>query len=138
MTRPTIAVAPREITDLAFRACRVGGCDASVADRVSADISHCEVQHGCGLTRLVALLTEDSVADTFGATQRRHLAHDRVGCSVECADADRARTDDPDIERAALAVGVHVDVDAWTALERRAADFVLSEDIIDVADTPTV
>lgn len=45
----TVVVAPREIVDLVFRASRVRGCDASVAERVATSIAYCEGQYGGGL-----------------------------------------------------------------------------------------
>lgn len=138
MTGSTIVVAPREITDLAFRACRVGGCDPSVADRIALDVTHCEVHRGCGLDRLAALLSDEALADTFRSTQRARLDDGRSGCCIECPCVDAPPEDDSGVGRAALANGVSVDVGSWTQIERVAVGFVLSEAIIDAADTPTV
>ena len=138
MTRSTIAVAPREITDLAYRACRVAGCDASVADRIAQDIAGCAVHRGCGVARLASLLSDHALVGTFRSTQMTHLEAGRSGCCVECEGVDSSSAVDPDVERVALANGLEIDPVAWVALENAASGFVLSEAIIDAADTPTV
>ena len=49
MTDDAVWVAPREIVDIVHRASRVHGCSASLADRIAADVAHCEIHHGGGL-----------------------------------------------------------------------------------------
>lgn len=51
----SVRVAPREIADATARLARVHGCDAADAERVGADATFCEVEHGGGLAAVVEL-----------------------------------------------------------------------------------
>ena len=42
----TVAVAPREIHDLAYRASRIAGCDPGSAERIAENVTFAEIHHG--------------------------------------------------------------------------------------------
>ena len=51
-----VNVAPREITDLVYRACRVAGCGASVSDTIAADVTYCEIHFASGIEGVLELI----------------------------------------------------------------------------------
>jgi hypothetical protein len=76
VTDDAVWVAPREIVDIVHRASRVHGCSASLADRIAADVAHCEVHHGGGLQAWSDLVDQSSarLVDAGRAAYRLDLA----------------------------------------------------------------
>lgn len=107
-------VAPREIVDLVDRACRVEGCEASIAAAVAADVARCELDHAGGVRTFLDRCSEPAGPSTFV-------------CVHGPSDDAAAREND----RRAFALGQHVDDLDWAELESRAAGFLLAESVID-------
>ncbi len=64
-----VVVAPREITDLVDRASRVFGCGVGAAVRVAADVCHCEIHHGAGVTAWLEMCDRGVLAELAGAAR---------------------------------------------------------------------
>ncbi|MFT4866580.1 MAG: hypothetical protein ACI9N0_001898 [Ilumatobacter sp.] len=128
----TISVAPREITDLVFRASRVAGCEASIADRIAADVRHSEVHHHCGLSEFLELVERDA-AQLVRAAREAVVPNESTPALLRRRSEERQSESLAGIEFEALSSGVEIDAALWVRVEAAAADFVLSEAILDSA-----
>lgn len=129
----TMSVAPREITDLVFRASRVAGFEASIADRIAADVRHSEVHHHCGLSEFVELVERDA-AHLVRAAAEAIVPNESTPALLRRRSEEHRSALSTGVEFDALASGVDVDASLWAQVEALAVEFVLSEAILDSVD----
>lgn len=122
------------LADLVFRASRVAGCDASIADRLAADVRHSEVHHHCGLREFVDLVEHDA-AHLVRAAGEAIVPNESSPALLRRRSEDRRSESFAGVEFDALASGVEVDAALWTRVEALAVDFVLGEAILDAAES---
>ncbi len=117
----TVLVAPREIVDYAARACRVAGLDAGDADAVARDLAVRQLLDTGTLATFV-----DALAD--GALD----GHTRRALAESLDERDDELLDD--LRRSAARHGAVVDLASWDRLRATAAEFLVSEQVLDAAD----
>jgi len=67
-------VAPREITDLIYRSCRVVGLSAGVAQRCAENVTHGEIHRGNSVSAFLDVLTQGDESVRSFATAADRLA----------------------------------------------------------------
>ena len=122
----TVSVAPREIHDLAYRACCVAGCDAGIAERIAHNVAFAEIHHGgavrafCEALETTALPTSAWVTAPDALAAAELAARDRGTASVTFEPpvplAAIAGTLQQSLERGVASTGADADARAYTTV----------------------
>ena len=98
-----VTVGPREIHDLVYRASRVAGCHAGIADRLAESVTFAEIHHGASVETFLAALFAGNLADSAYAAAPDRLARAEVAARSE---GEAIATFDPPVPLAAIAASL--------------------------------
>lgn len=106
-----LSVAPREISDIVNRCCRVHGVDPGVAQQIGKDV-------------MAAHLIDGSALSTFADAARTADLH---AFTITASSSTPAGDEAPDPYRA----GVEVDAAVWSELHKISQAFLVSAELLD-------